>query len=192
MIHLLIEPLPETVEVGGRELPVLTDFREWLRFAALMQDRSLPGWEKLILLRGWFLEPPKAVTKDMVMALREFYEAKALEPDPLREEEDKEPAPLRPPTFDWEVDAGCVLADFRRFYGLDLLRVEYLHWWEFRALFSALPPDGSVKERIRIRGWDLSKERNPERRSAIRREQARIALPFHVDENAIAAVFAAI
>lgn len=188
MIHLLYEPLPEAVTVGDISMPVLTDFREWLRFAALMQDRDCTAYEKLMLLPEWFLEPPQIFTGDMLYALRWFYDAADLEPEQKSRETD-DPAPRKPPTFDWTVDAKFVLADFRRFYGIDLLRTEFLHWWEFRALFSALPPESQTMQRIGIRSTDLSKITDKKRRAQIAAVQRRIALPFQLDDGDIAEVF---
>jgi hypothetical protein len=187
MIHLLYEPLPDAVTVGGVSMPVLTDFREWLRFAALMRDKDCTAYDKLMLLPEWFIEPPRTFTGDMLRALRWFYDAADLEPEQKAVAEN--PAPRRPPTFDWTVDAKFVLADFRRFYGIDLMRTEFLHWWEFRALFSALPPESMTVQRIDIRRCDLSKIKDQKRRAQIARIQRQIALPFGLDDGDIADVF---
>lgn len=188
MIHLLIDPLPEEIEADGKRFPIVTDFRDWLRFGSMMGDRSLPVMDKLLLVREWFIKPPCRITAEIVQALRGFYAAGELEYHP-RQSSGTEDAPRCPPTFSWEVDAPFLLGDFRRFYGMDLLRIEYLHWWEFKALFLALPADSRTMDRIHIRSMDLSKV-SPERRSAIRRAQLQIALPFEVDEDGIADVFA--
>lgn len=168
-------------------MPVLTGFREWLRFAALMQDPDCTPLEKWRLLPAWFLEPPAQLSAAMVYALRDFYEARALDPDAKKTAE-KNSSPGKPPTFDWTVDAKFVLADFRRFYAMDLLRAE-LHWWEFRALFAALPPESMTMQRIDIRSTDLSRIPDKKRRAHLAELQRRIALPFRLDADAIAEVF---
>lgn len=73
---------------------------------------------------------------------------------------------------------------------MDLLRLGYLHWWEFKALFLALPPDSRVMDRIRLRSWDLSKEKNADRRREIAKAQRMIALPFALTDDMIGDVFA--
>jgi len=186
MISLLYEPLPCSIEVGGREVGILTDFRAWLQFIGLMQDKELHDAEKVAALQNWLVEP-EPVTGQIVEGLAAFCKASHLEPE--RPEPD-EGAGVRPPVFDWKIDAPFILGDFRRFYGMDLLRLGYLHWWEFKALFLALPPDSRVMDRIRLRSWDLSKEKNADRRREIAKAQRMIALPFALTDDMIGDVFA--
>lgn len=188
MISLLYEPLPECIEADGREIPVLTDFRAWLQFIGLMNDKTLSDAEKVAALHWWLVgEVP--VTREIVRGLCNFCKAHQLEPE---QDEPSEPEPgCRPPTWDWEIDAQYVLGDFRRYYGIDLLCADYLHWWEFRALFSALPDDSRSFQRIGIRSMDLSKIKDKETKRRYAEMQRRIALPFEMDDGAIGAVFAA-
>ena len=56
------------------------------------------------------------------------------------------PRPARARTFDWDADAGIVLADFQRLYGLDLSDpATQVHWHRFVALFeAAVRTEGSL------------------------------------------------
>ena len=189
MISILYEPLPCTIRADGRELPVLTDFRAWLKFLGLVRDEVLTAEDKAAGLADWLLTPAP-VTRGVVRGLCDFCKAGELEPDPTDDEEEEEdPPPTRVPTWDWDVDARFVLADFRRFYAIDLLRTEYLHWWEFRALFSALPPESQSMHRIGVRAMDLSKIPDKRMRQQYRDMQRRIALPFVLDDFAIGDAF---
>lgn len=188
MIHLLYEALPEVIHADGREIPILTDFRAWLQFIGMVSDKELPEWEKIRMMREWLcVDAP--VTREVVEGLLTFCRAAELEPD-QEAKTDAQDVSRKPPTFDWAVDAKFVLADFRRYYGMDLLRTGYLHWWEFRALFSALPSESTVMQRVGIRDADLSKIPDKHRRAKLAEIQRRIALPFEMDEDGIADVFA--
>ncbi len=185
MISLLYEPLPHSIEADGRDIPVLTDFRSWLQFVGLVNDKELPVADKIGAMQQW-LVTPEPVTKPILEGLMWFcrgFDHREWHPD-------EEPLPRSaPPTFDWDVDAPCLIADFRRFYRIDLLRTEYLHWWEFRALFSGLPEDSAVNQRVLIRSQDLSEIKDKKRRAKFASAQRRIALPFVLDDDAIAAAF---
>lgn len=185
MISLLYEPLPECIPAGGRELPVLTDFRAWLQFIGLVGDKALSVADKIEAMQDWLIEP-EPVTKEIMDGLLWF--CRGFDHRELRSEPDPD-AQRRPPTFDWDVDAPCVIADFRRYYQMDLLRMEYLHWWEFRALWESLPEDSATMRRVGIRSLDLSDIKDAKRHAHYARMQRDIALPFVLDDDDIAAAF---
>lgn len=191
MMNLFYEPLPECIPVGGSNFPILTDFRDWLRFGDMLRDDELRPEDKLDLMREWLVASPDVLTAEMYEGLRDFCEAKALGRDDQDAAQDAgEPEGLtRPPTFDWCIDAAVVIADFRRFYQIDLLRVGYLHWWEFLSLLWSLPDESQTFRRIGIRSTDLSKIRDADRKRAIAKAQLRIAIPFELDDFAIGAAF---
>lgn len=193
MINALYEPFPEEIEAGGIAYPIETDFREWFRFADMIADRELSAEEKLCLMTEWLLEAPEKITDELVKAVLGFYRGDALKPDPPESDDSEEPEeqaqPKRPPVFDWKYDAAFIIGDFLRYYGIDLLSVEYMHWWEFLCLFDALPDDSQCRIRIDYRSKDLSQIKNESERKRIARIQRQIALPFEMDEDDMAAVF---
>lgn len=189
MMNLLYEPLPDSVIADGTEYPIITDFREWFRFADMIHDSELTAEEKLYLMAGYLLEPPELITGELVRAVFDFYAARALSPDPAEHDGDDEveQTPQRP-VFDWKYDAKFLIADFRRYYGIDLLTVE-MHWWEFRSLFAALPDDSQCQKRMAYRSADLSQIKDSKRRAEIARIQRLIALPYEMTDDEISAVF---
>lgn len=192
MINPLYEPFPESVRADGHDYPIITDFREWFRFAEMIADKELSPRDKIMLLAGWLLEPPERITKELVDAVLDFYKAEVLEPDPPEpddedEEEEEQEEAIRPPVFDWKIDAKFVIGDFRRYYGIDILRVKYMHWWEFRCLFAALPDDSQCQKRMAYRSIDLSTIKNSAEQARIARIQKSIAIPFEYDDDMIGA-----
>ena len=52
-----------------------------------------------------------------------------------------------------------------------------MHWWEFRALFLALPDDSETKKRIGYRSMKLNDIKDKEERRRIRKIQRDIMIP---------------
>lgn len=192
MINALYEPFPKTVSADGYEYPIVTDFREWLKFADMMGDKELSSEEKILLLTDWFLKPPEYVTQELVKAVFDFYKAENLDPKPDCHNDDDEPSeevPVTPPVFDWKTDSKYVIGDFWRYYGIDLLAEKYMHWWKFRCLFSALPDDSQCQKRIAYRSTDINQIKNESERRRIMRIKQAIAIPLEYDEDMIGATF---
>lgn len=193
MINALYEPFPEHISVEGEEYPILTDFRDWLRFADLMRDPDVSKRDKVYLLSDWFETRPKKINGKTVNALFDFYYARELEPD--ADDDDDEAADnvndtvIKPPVLDWRIDSRFILGDFRRYYGIDLISIEYLHWWEFRCLFAALPDDSQCQKRMAYRGVNLGSIKDDKERARIARIQRSIAIPYECEDDMIGAAF---
>lgn len=157
----------------------------------MMGDRELSSEEKILLLAEWFLKPPDYITQELVKAVFDFYKAKNLDPEPDYEDDEELPdeTPVSPPVFDWKIDSKYIIGDFRRYYGIDLLSEEYMHWWKFRCLFSTLPDDSQCQKRIAYRSTDINQIKNEAERRRIMRIKQAIAIPFEYDEDMIGAAF---
>ena len=55
-MNILYEQFPEEVKVNGEYYPIVTDFREWIRFTELVEDDSVPWRMKCGLLLQWYLD----------------------------------------------------------------------------------------------------------------------------------------
>ena len=70
-----------------------------------------------------------------------------------------------------------VLGAFRQVYNIDLINIEYMHWWEFSALFEALPEDVLLKKRMTYRQINPSEIKDKERRKQILKIKRAVAFP---------------
>lgn len=191
MINILYEPFPDSIEADGTEYKILTDFREWLGFIDMMADKSLSAEERAYLCGMWFDPDPEHITAGMISALIGFLKAEELEPDTPADDDDSEetePEIPKPPVLDFGIDARFILGDFRRFYNIDLLSVEYLHWWEFLSLLRALPDESMTMRRVGYRSTDLNEIPDKRQRARIAKIQRQIALPFEYDDEMIGAM----
>ncbi len=190
MINILSEPFPDSITADGKDFRILTDFREWLGFADMLQDKSISAEERASLCGMWIIPEPDIITAGMVSGLISFLRADSLEPDPSDPEEDDDTPELeipKPPVLDFSIDAKFIIGDFLRFYGIDLTAVKYLHWWKFLALLRALPDESSTMRRVSLRSKDLNDIPDKRRRAQIAKAQRQIALPFEFDDEMIGA-----
>ena len=72
-MNLIYDDFPETVCIDGKEYEVITDFREWVRFADTAAADELTEEEKLCIFMLYFTkEKPKDFSKAL-KALIDFY-----------------------------------------------------------------------------------------------------------------------
>lgn len=187
MKNLLYEPLPDFVTIAGKTCPVVTDFREWIKFHDLLRDKTVPEQTKIFLLADWFLNPPAILTESHLNALLSFYQVNRQNTE--SSDSDRNFHSGKPPVFDWCIDASFVTADFRRFYQLDLLTVPFLHWFAFYALFEALPEESMCQKRMYYRSVSLSDIKDKNEKKRIRKIKRAIAIPYTMSDEEIAAVF---
>ena len=188
-MNILYEPFPDSITAGGKQYTVLTDFREWLRFADMLRDDSLSAEERAYLCGMWIEPEPDSVTEELLAALLSFYRADALNPPkPVDDDEASEITVPKPPVLDFSIDAAYILGDFRRFYGIDLLSAVHMHWWAFLSLLRALPDESCTMRRAGYRGVNLSDIPDKRQRARIAKIQREIALPFELDDEMIGAM----
>ena len=93
------------------------------------------------------------------------------------------------PVLSYSQDAAYILGAFRQCYGMDLIRIDHLHYWEFRSLMQALPEDCPLKKRMAYRAADPTRIRDDAERDRVRRIQAEIAIEYECDDEEIADAF---
>lgn len=177
-MNFFYEDLPRTVHVHGEEIPIITDFREYIRLLDMLKCEELNAMQRLTLLTQYFLYEIE-VDKEAISALTEFVvmdfdswqkgnEEDGIEPD--RHGSNKN-------LYSYEMDYPFILSGFMRDYRIDLESVEYLHWWKFRMLFDGLSEDTEIKQRIMYRGINLSDIKDKDERKRISQIQKKIQLP---------------
>lgn len=189
MINAFYEPFPNSIKSGGTEYRIVTDFREWLKFFDMMNDKDLSNEEKIQILTEYLLDNPKKIDDELIFAVCDFYRAKDLEPEPPERDEDElsEPPPSVP-VLDWKIDAPYIIGDFLRYYSIDLLTAK-MHWWRFKILFSALPDDSQIMKRMGYRSIDLGEIKSDSERARIMKLKQVYALPYTLSDEDIGAIF---
>ena len=180
-MNVFYEELPEALEINGREYPVITDFREWIRFSDMLKS-DIPPEFKLEFLSEMFLEEVPdlytedgieevmdAITSFLSLSGTEFPDISSDEANSEEESEEVEYEEQRAKkAIYYEQDAPYIISAFRREYQIDLLSVPYMHWWEFRMLQDGLSEESQIKKRIYWRTCDVSKMDKKERREILK------------------------
>lgn len=180
-MNLFYEEYPNSVFIHGKSIPIVTDFREYIKLLDMLKDTELSSKDKLCILSMYFLEPPSD-KETAIKALSGFVAMQGVPRAGIQHSnpEDEEESQLeekKADVFSFSIDYPYILAGFMRDYGIDLAAVKYLHWWKFRMLFDGLSEDTEIKQRIMYRSVDLSAIQNKEERKRIRKIQKSIELP---------------
>lgn len=122
------ELLPTSVEVGGAEYAIRSDYRAALDICAALSDPELDGRERA------------------AVALEVFYpDVDAIPPERYEEAVERclwflgggteEQPPKGPRLVDWEQDFSYIVAPINRVMGQEIRSMDYLHWWTFLAAY---------------------------------------------------------
>lgn len=176
-MNFFYEELPDTVNVGGERIKIITDFREYIRLLDMLKDQELDFIQKFVIIQQYFLDDV-AVGQEAVSALSGFITmnlngAEVVEKDGYGNLQEKPKKKL----FSYSIDYPYILSGFLRDYGIDLIDIKYMHWWKFRMLFDGLSDDTEIKQRIMYRSVDLSEIKDKEEKKRIKKIQKSIQLP---------------
>lgn len=145
---LLMNGLPE--EYDG--IPISADFRNMIQVDLILHDTESSETEKTIAaLRQLYPEMPKDARK-AVEGLVWFYTRGSIPAEGNDTSTKKSPKKA----FSFEQDANLIYAAFYATYGLSLTTVDFLHWWEFMALFEGLPETTLIQRVMYWRTADVA------------------------------------
>ena len=126
----MIGRLPTSLDVGGADYPIETDYRNILVFLAACSDPELSAAEKLEILmkrlyRDGFYQIPQEHMEEAILQAKWFV-------DCGQEEDDKKPAKK---VMDWEQDEPILFPAINKVAGMETRAAPYIHWWTFSGYF---------------------------------------------------------
>lgn len=180
--NILIDPLPTTVTVAGKEVSIANDFRTGILFEMLVQDGSLSKEERNIAAMelwypGGLPQYDEQSVLEAVDAMLWFYLCgKENKPATQTTTTAPEKAATRR-IYDFDMDAPLIYAAFLAQYHIDLQDIEHLHWWKFSAMFAGLTEEHEISKIMGYRAIDLTTIKNKAERERYTKLQVKYALP---------------
>lgn len=185
--------LSETVTIAGREYPIETDFRASMSFEILEDDPDKSEEEVALGMldlyfpqyAGRFLAVTEDDDSDLVFlaihagdAVKElltFYQGGGTQGK-------KKKSGGKKRLYDFVLDEAYLYASFLQAYQIDL-RTQKLHWWNFKALFSALPQDTVFGNILHIRAMKIPSKMSKEEKAYYQNLKRLYALPERISER---------
>lgn len=180
---------PTSVSVGGKDYEIETDFRaiievEHMIFGPLTEEQEV--FAKEIQRQSDLAMADAELNARYFFAMQLFYRDKI--PEDLEEAAEKliwfygcgkkqKENGTKKIVLSFEYDMDYINAGFLQDYRIDLFDINYMHWWKFMSLFSALHDDCKICEIMGWRGADLSKM-SKEQKKYTRKMQNLYALPM--------------
>lgn len=163
MANILIDELPNQID----ETPINTDFRVSILFEIMMQDNELSENQKINLAINLFYSDPVPDYKKAIENIIWFYSCGK------RMNSGKSNKII----YSFEHDAEYIFSAFLSEYNINLNRIKYLHWWEFKALFTSLGENNLFNKIMGYRSINLSEIKDKEMRKYYRNLQIKYRLP---------------
>lgn len=140
----MIYDLPTSLEIGGKEYEIRSDYRAALDICVALSDPDLEDGEKAIvaltILYPAFEDMPSTDYKEALDRLFWFINS--------GEEDDGKKAPK---LMDWEQDFKLLVAPVNRVIGREVRTIEYLHWWTFLSAYMEIGGDCTFAQVVSIR-----------------------------------------
>ncbi len=190
---MLVEKPPVSVDIEGLSYEIDADFRTMIEVENLIMGKGITE-EQEIFAREIMGYNPEMSLEDACTnakyyeALNLFYRGRIPENLELAVEKlvwfygcgksDRESKKKggKKPLYSYKCDFDYINAGFLQDYKMDLFEIDFLHWWKFVSLFSALKDDCKIREIMGYRGADL-KNLDKEQRKRVREMQKVYALP---------------
>lgn len=149
-MNILIDKLPEAVEIDGAKYPINTDFRTGILYERIMTEEDADAVLKgLVAYYGENLPPDIEKAIEGINWFRSCGKEERSVPGEL--------AGNGKPAFFFECDADVIYADFMSQYRIDLTEIEYMHWWKFKALLAGLSDHSKTTKRMEFRTMKTDK-----------------------------------
>lgn len=178
-MNLLIDLVPTTVEIEGVEYEINSDFRTSILFELMMQDSTIGEKEKILMaLELYYPEIPKNINEAIDKILW-FYRCGKNITSQKGTGKDREATQI----YSFEYDDDYIYSAFLDQYGVDLQDIEYLHWWEFKAMFKSLKEDNMIVKIMGYRNIDLSKIKDKEQKDYYKKMQKLYEIPVSKNEK---------
>jgi hypothetical protein len=186
---------PEMIQMGGEYFAINADFRNILRILALIKDKNVHGIKKIRKICEWFFESKESEkisgidANTIIKSFGDFVnQENAVTSDLYAGEETLNQGQNggypEIQQFCYEFDGEEIYVSFLSEYNIDLIDVDFLHWYKFRILLSNLSSESAFKKKIALRFLDLSMiTRGKKEFSELLKIKESIQLPYEYSDE---------
>lgn len=178
-MNLLTNKLPNSVEIDGRKYQINSDFRAMIQFEMLMFDEEIEDEERLTRSLELFYEECPHNLEGAINELLSFYKCGKSEMSEVNSSKRGQNERI----YSFEHDDSYIFSAFLNQYSINLQEIEYLHWWQFRALFKSLNETQEFVKIMRYRATDLSKIKDKEQKAYYQKMKDIYKLPINKKEQ---------
>lgn len=178
-MNLILDGLPEVVEIAGNSVKIDTSFRTGIIFEEMLSDPELSDEDKLLTMLELYYPGivfDETTIREAIEKIFWFYRCGS-EPRQIAGGDEGGKT-----VFSYEYDADYIYAGFMSAYRIDLAK-ETLHWWQFRALFRSLPEDTQIMKIIGYRSMKISPKLSKEQKEHYKRMKRMYALPERYEQT---------
>lgn len=175
-MNLLLDKLPTSVIIDGKEYEFNTDFRAAIRFELLLFDTELSDEDKAWrAIELFYTEIPENI-QEAFNRINWFYCG-------IQDLGEKSAVGKQEIGYSLATDSEYIYAAFLDQYGIDLQRINYMHWWTFKSLFKSLKDDCEFIKIIGYRTIKISDSMSKEEKEFYRKMKKRYTLPKYVSKS---------
>lgn len=181
MSNILIDLLPNEVEIDNEVYEINSDFRTSILFEMLNQDAEFSNEEKIFqALQLYYPIIPNDVNQAIDKILW-FYRCGKGEEYKKTESVHSKSSSIK--IYDFDYDAEYIYSAFLSQYNIDLQDVDDLHWWKFKSMFNSLKSDNKIVEIMGYRSIKLNSIKDEEQRRHYKNLQKLYELPNNKNER---------
>ncbi|HBH3265144.1 TPA: bacteriophage Gp15 family protein [Clostridioides difficile] len=180
-MNMLVDILPESVEIDGKEYKINTDFRISILFEMLIQDNSISDEEKgenALLLYYPVIPANTTMAIDKIIW---FYSCGKKENN-VDDGYQGGAGSSKSQIYSYDYDDEYIYSAFLGQYGIDLQDIEKLHWWKFKALFKSLKEDTEIVKIMGYRAMDINGDMPKAQKDFYRKMKKIHAIPLPQNE----------
>lgn len=177
-MSLLIDSLPRSICIHGKDYAIRWDHRAAILYEMLMLDNEVPAEEKPILALKLFYPVVPEDWKEALEGIQWFYRCG----DDEQEKKRRGGKGNQDRIYSFDYDAPHIYSAFLSQYSIDLTEVNGLHWWKFRALFQGLKEDCNLCKIMGYRAMDMN-EVGKEQKEFYRKMKEQYRIPLSRSEQ---------
>ena len=176
-MNILIDLVPESVEIDRTEYKIRTDFRVSILFEMMMQDEELSNEEKLLKALELYYPIIPDNVEEAIDKIKWFYRCGK---DIVKSNNESHGESVK--IYDYEYDDDYIYSAFLSQYNIDLQDIKHLHWWKFKAMFKSLNEDNKIVKIMQYRSIDLSEIKDKEQNAYYRKMKKLYNIPRSTGE----------